>query len=72
MGKDSVRYCRKVAVHSQVYLNIKLFIEGKQRKDDLVTSSMLNEYLSSFIEDLIAKVWCTFNASLLFQKELQN
>jgi DNA topoisomerase-1 len=73
LGKDSVRYCRKVAVHSQVYQNIKLFMEGKQRKDDLfdlVTSSMLNEYLSSFMEGLTAKVWRTFNASLLFQKEI--
>ena len=73
LGKDSVRYCRKVAVHSQVYQNIKLFMEGKQKKDDLfdlVTPSMLNEYLSSFMEGLTAKVWRTFNASLLFQKEI--
>ncbi len=73
LGKDSVRYCRKVAVHSQVYKNIQEFSSGKNKKDelfDLITSSSLNEYLSSILKGLTAKVWRTYNASLLFQKEL--
>jgi DNA topoisomerase-1 len=73
LGKDSVRYCKKVAVHSQVYKNLQEFINNKNKKDDLfelITSSMLNDYLSSFMEGLTAKVWRTYNASLLFQKEL--
>jgi DNA topoisomerase-1 len=73
LGKDSVRYCRKVAVHEQVYKNFEEFMKNKNKKDDifdLITSSTLNEYLSSFMEGLTAKVWRTYNASLLFQKEL--
>jgi DNA topoisomerase-1 len=73
LGKDSVRYCKKIAVHSQIYKNLGEFITNKNKKDDLfdlITSSTLNEYLSSFLEGLTAKVWRTYNASLLFQKEL--
>ena len=73
LGKDSVRYCRKVGVHEKVYKNLQEFISGKSRKDeifDLITSGSLNDYLSSFMEGLTAKVWRTYNASFLFQKEL--
>ena len=73
LGKDSVRYCRKVSVHTQVYKNLNDFMTNKNKKDelfDLVTSSTLNEYLSSILKGLTAKVWRTYNASLLFQKEL--
>lgn len=73
LGKDSVRYCKKVTVHSQIYKNLQEFISNKNKKDDLfdlITSANLNEYLSSFMEGLTAKVWRTYNASLLFQKEL--
>lgn len=73
LGKDSVRYCKKVAVHSQIYKNLEEFISNKNKRDelfDLITSSTLNDYLSSFMEGLTAKVWRTYNASLLFQKEL--
>jgi len=73
LGKDSVRYCRKVSVHSQVYNNLIEFKKNKKNKDelfDLINSNMLNEYLDSFLKDLTAKVWRTYNASFLFQKEL--
>jgi DNA topoisomerase-1 len=73
LGKDSVRYCKKVSVHLQVYKNLKEFMENKNKKDelfDLVTPNILNEYLSSIMKGLTAKVWRTYNASLLFQKEL--
>lgn len=73
LGKDSVRYCKKVSVHAQVYKNIQEFMLNKNKKDelfDLITSSTLNEYLSSIMKGLTAKVWRTYNASLLFQKEL--
>ena len=49
------------------------FIRGKNKKDQLfdkVSSSNLNEYLDSFMRGLTAKVWRTYNASFLFQKEL--
>jgi DNA topoisomerase-1 len=73
LGKDSIRYCKKVSVHVNIYENLKLFIKNKSKKDDLfdlITSSTLNEYLNSFMEDLTAKVWRTYNASFIFQKEL--
>lgn len=73
LGKDSVRYCRKIQVSPQVYKNLEEFTKNKTKKDelfDLITSVTLNEYLNSFMEGLTAKVWRTFNASLIFQKEL--
>jgi DNA topoisomerase-1 len=73
LGKDSVRYCKKVNVHTNVYNNLKLFIKDKSKKEelfDLITSASLNEYLDSFMSGLTAKVWRTYNASFIFQKEL--
>lgn len=73
LGKDSIRYCKKVNVNNDVYENLKLFMENKTKKEelfDLITSTTLNEYLNSFMKGLTAKVWRTYNASLLFQKEL--
>ena len=73
LGKDSIRYCRKVSVHLKVYNNIKDFIKDKSKKEelfDLITSATLNDYLDSFMEGLTAKVWRTYNASFIFQKEL--
>ena len=73
LGKDSIRYCRKVKVSKEVYDNLKLFIENKNNKDQLfdkIDSKSLNKYLESFMKNLTAKVWRTYNASVLFQKEL--
>ena len=73
LGKDSVRYCKKISVHSDVYNNLKNFTHNKSKKEelfDLITPSTLNEYLTSFFTGLTAKVWRTCNASMLFQKEL--
>jgi DNA topoisomerase-1 len=73
LGKDSIRFCKKISVLSNVYKNIEFFIKDKNKKDELfnlINSSSLNNYLNSFMEGLTAKVWRTYNASLLFQKEL--
>jgi DNA topoisomerase-1 len=73
LGKDSVRYCRKVKIDMVAYDNIKSFINNKSKKEDLfdkISSSSLNNYLNSIMEGLTAKVWRTYNASMLFQKEL--
>ena len=73
LGKDSVRYCKKVNVIESVYNNLKDFVKDKNKKDDLfdlINSSSINSYLDSFLQGLTAKVWRTYNASLLFQKEL--
>jgi DNA topoisomerase-1 len=73
LGKDSVRYCRKVKVIDAVYRNLQYFVKNKKNKDelfDLISSSSLNDYLDSFFKGLTAKVWRTYNASYLFQKEI--
>jgi len=73
LGKDSIRYCRKVNVTNEVYNNLIEFIKNKKKKEDLfdlINPSMLNDYLDSFMEGLTAKVWRTYNASFIFQKEL--
>jgi DNA topoisomerase-1 len=73
LGKDSVRYCRKVKVDEVCYNNLKKFINNKNKKDELfdkISSSSLNNYLDNLMEGLTAKVWRTYNASMLFQKEL--
>jgi DNA topoisomerase-1 len=73
LGKDSIRYCKKIKVDDQVYINLTNFIINKNKKDDLfdlINANMINEYLNNFMNNLTAKVWRTFNASYLFQKEL--
>ena len=53
--------------------NIKSFIENKLKDDqifDKINSSDLNKYLQTFMDGLTAKVFRTYNASNLFQKEL--
>ena len=73
LGKDSVRFCKKIVVPENVYNNLKEFVKDKKNKDDLfdlINAGMLNDYLDSFMKGLTAKVWRTYNASLLFQKEI--
>lgn len=42
----------------------------KEKLFDLINANSLNQYLENFMKGLTAKVWRTFNASYLFQKEL--
>lgn len=74
LGKDSVPYVRTLTVDPQVYQNIKIFIQGKPKSDELfdkISSNDVNKYLQSFMKNLTAKVFRTYNASNLFQKELK-
>jgi DNA topoisomerase-1 len=74
LGKDSVRYYNKLVVSEIVYKNIKEFIEGKEKDVeifDMITSQDVNKYLQTFMKDLTAKTFRTYNASYLFQKELK-
>lgn len=73
LGKDSVRYNRTLEVPTQVYMNIGEFMQNKKTGDqlfDLINSNDINKYLQSFMKHLTAKVFRTYNASHLFQKEL--
>ncbi len=74
LGKDSVPYYNKLAVEPIIYTNLQLFIQSKSKNDqifDKITSNDINKYLQSFLKDLTAKLYRTYNASNLFQKELK-
>jgi DNA topoisomerase-1 len=74
LGKDSVRYQNKVKIDPIIYKNINEFMQDKDKSDDLfdlVTSSDINKYLQEFMKGLTAKVFRTYNASNLFQKEIK-
>ena len=74
LGKDSVPYNRKLIVEPIVYNNLKEFLVEKMGSDklfDLINSNDVNKYLQSFMKNLTAKVFRTYNASSLFQKELK-
>lgn len=74
LGKDSVRYVKELQVNEIIYNNIKDFIKTKKFDDnifDLINSNTLNKYLQTFMPELTAKVFRTFNASNLFDEELQ-
>lgn len=74
LGKDSVRYTNKVKIDPNVYAVLARFIgERKSKNDDLfdkINPQMLNQYLGNMMEGLTAKVFRTYNASILFQQEL--
>ena len=73
LGKDSVRYNRTFDVDEQVYRNLTDFMKGKEKGDELfnlIKSNDINKYLQGFMSKLTAKVFRTYNASNLFQEEL--
>lgn len=73
LGKDSVRYVNTVTVNPQIYKNIEEFATGKNPTDnlfDLINPTDVNKYLQNYMKNLTAKVFRTYNASHLFQKEL--
>ncbi len=73
LGKDSVRYVNTVQIQPEVYRVLAKFINGKKPSHDLfdeINPTMLNAYLKTMMEDLTAKVFRTYNASKLFQDEL--
>ena len=74
LGKDSVRYNRTITVEPDIYQNIKELVQNKALSDpifDLINPNDINKYLQSFMKNLTAKVFRTFNASYVFQKELK-
>lgn len=74
LGKDSVRYQSTIQVNDKVYKNLQDFTIGRNPEDELfnqIHANDLNKYLQSFMTDLTAKVFRTYNASNLFQSELK-
>ncbi|KAL0956573.1 hypothetical protein HGRIS_002710 [Hohenbuehelia grisea] len=73
LGKDSIRYYNRVPVDAQVFKNIRIFKQNKDDDDNLfdrVTTSSLNKHLNQEMKGLTAKVFRTFNASITFQRLL--
>jgi len=73
LGKDSIRYTNKFTINENVYKNLKIFLKDKANKDDLfdkIKADDINKYIQSFLPGLTSKVFRTYNASSLFQKEL--
>lgn len=73
LGKDSIRYVKKIEVDDLVYKNLELFMADKDKKKDLfgkINASELNKYIQNFMKGLTSKVFRTMIASRLFQKEL--
>lgn len=73
LGKDSINYVKTFDVPNVIYSNISSFMEGKKKEDalfDMINSNDINKYLQSYMKDLTAKVFRTYNASDLFQIEL--
>ncbi len=75
LGKDSVRYQNTVKIDPDVYNELIKFVKNKKKTDDLfdlINPQMLNQYLGTMMEELTAKVFRTYNASKLFQTELND
>jgi DNA topoisomerase-1 len=73
LGKDSVRYSNTIEVDNIIANNVKLFSQGKDKYEqlfDLINSNDMNTYLQTFMKDLTAKMYRSYNASNMFQKEL--
>ncbi len=74
LGKDSVPYNRTLQVEPVVYQNLVEYIGNKNPDENLfnlINSADVNKYLQSFMKNLTAKVFRTYNASNVFQKELK-
>lgn len=74
LGKDSIRYTKTISVLPEIKTNLILFSANKSMSTDLfdlITSADMNKYLQGYMKNLTAKVFRTFNASYLFQKELK-
>ena len=74
LGKDSIRYKNEFKPPSDIYNNLLLFSENKNKTDvifDYILPYDLNKYVQDFMPELTAKVFRTFSASNLFQEELK-
>ena len=75
LGKDSIRYQNTVKIDKEVYESLSKLIYNKKPQEqlfNLINPNMLNNYLKDMMKDLTAKVFRTYNASNLFQIELDN
>jgi DNA topoisomerase-1 len=67
------RYENTVTVEPQVFANLREFCKGKKQGSevfDKIGPTALNDHLKQFMDDLTAKVFRTFNASVTLEAEL--
>ena len=75
LGKDSVRYVKMIKIDELVYNNLIELTKNKKKDSEIfneVSTNDLNKYLQTLMDGLTAKVFRTYNASDLFNKELNN
>ena len=73
LGKDSIRYQNTIKIDPEVFKVLFKFSNKKNKYDqlfNLINPQLLNQYLGSMMDGLTAKVFRTYNASKLFQNEL--
>lgn len=74
-GKDSMQYKNTVQVRKEVFENLQHFLKLDQSNSALfneINPSSLNNYFSSLMEGLTAKVFRTYNASFTLDNLLNN
>ncbi len=75
LGKDSVRWVKTIPHPDDVLRrNLERFTKGKKPDDeifDIVTSGMVNSFLSEIVDGLSAKVFRTYHASDVAEKSLR-
>ena len=76
LGKDSVRWTKVIDDPGPILLqNLRKFTAGKKPGDevfDVVTSSMVNQFLSRVVVGASAKVFRTYHASVVTEKSLRS
>lgn len=73
LGKDSMRYYNKVRLPDLVFANMLKFVRKKGPTDqlfDTIDPSTVNQYLQRHMEELTAKVFRTYNASITLESQL--
>jgi DNA topoisomerase-1 len=74
LGKDSMRYFNTIPLEPIVYKLLQSFTSTKKPEEEIfdrINPSKINEFLKNFMDDLSAKVFRTYNASITLQEELQ-
>ena len=75
LGKDSVRYVKVIKVDELVYNNLIEFTKNKSKTTEIfneINTVDVNKYLQTLMDGLTAKVFRTYNASDLFNTELNS
>jgi DNA topoisomerase-1 len=71
LGKDSIRFNRTLNVSPEAYENLKSFAANGSQLFEGVRSDDVREFLSEVMPKLSPKVFRTYHATRLFQRELQ-